>query len=276
MAPISPFMADHIHRNLTGSSVHLDDWPRVMGADLALEQRMALVRELAEAGRRIRVEADRRQRLPCQAGWIVGGPDLSEFHSILAEELNVEDLQVEVDLERFQRIELAPNRRALGAKCRQDLPRVLELLSEVDPDAFLLEIEAEISYLEGYLIGIDDIEIRRVERDGYSARTLTEGDVSLVLDLATTETVLSKGLARDIIRRIQQKRKDLDLEVEASITLSVWLAADCPDLADIDWQHIQTEVRAAAAELKLASDDTPRAGAESFVVDGATVYFTID
>jgi len=276
MAPISPFMADHIHRNLNASSVHLGDWPRVMGADVALEERMALVRELAEAGRRIRVEADRRQRLPCQAGWIVGGPDLSEFQGILAEELNVEELQVEVDLERFQRIELAPNRRALGAKCRQDLPRVLELLGEVDPDAFLLEIEAEISYLEGYLIGIDDIEIRRVERDGYAARTLSEGDVSLVLDMATTEAVLSKGLARDIIRRVQQKRKDLDLEVEANIALSVWLTADCPELAEMDWQHIQTEVRAAAAELKLTIDDTPRSGSESFVVDGATVYFSID
>ena len=44
---------------------------------------MTLVRELAEAGRRIRVEAGRRQRLPCAQGWIVAGPDLSIFHDIL-------------------------------------------------------------------------------------------------------------------------------------------------------------------------------------------------
>ena len=54
---------------------------------------MALVRTLAETGRRIRVErADRRQRLPCKSGWMVGGPDISQFHDLLSEELNVESL----------------------------------------------------------------------------------------------------------------------------------------------------------------------------------------
>ena len=49
---------------------------------------MSIVRMLAETGRKIRVEAKRRQRLPCKEGWIVGGPNLSDFHSIIAEELN--------------------------------------------------------------------------------------------------------------------------------------------------------------------------------------------
>ena len=50
--------------------------------DLSLEEAMSLVRELAETGRRIRVDAGRRQRLPCGDGWIVSGPDLSQFHEI--------------------------------------------------------------------------------------------------------------------------------------------------------------------------------------------------
>ena len=99
VAPVSPFMVDVIYRNLTGSSVHQADWPlgtpgSLPGAsadswdeaaasatatippqNLDLESKMALVRELAETGRRIRVDASRRQRLPCGDGWIVSGPN---------------------------------------------------------------------------------------------------------------------------------------------------------------------------------------------------------
>ena len=89
--------------------------------DLVLEANMELVRELAETGRRIRVEAGRRQRLPCGEGWIVSGPDLSQFHEILAEELNVENIAIEQDLDRFQQIELAPNFRALAPKARSEV-----------------------------------------------------------------------------------------------------------------------------------------------------------
>ena len=67
------------------------------------------------------VKAKRRQRLPCNEGWIVGGPNLDVFHEILAEELNVEKISTVNDLDKFQQIELSPNRKMLGKKCRQDL-----------------------------------------------------------------------------------------------------------------------------------------------------------
>ena len=127
MAPISPFMPDKIHRDLFGSSVHLADWP--CGSDLIepdlpprdidLESRMKLARNLAEAGRRIRVESSRRQRLPCKRGWIVGGSGVGDLSEILSEELNVGSLELESDLERFQKVQLKPNRRNLGRKCQR-------------------------------------------------------------------------------------------------------------------------------------------------------------
>ena len=67
---------------------------------------MALVRELAETGRRIRIDAQRRQRLPCAEGWIVAGPNLEAYHDLLCEELNVESISVETDLDRFQQVDL--------------------------------------------------------------------------------------------------------------------------------------------------------------------------
>ena len=300
MAPAAPFMVDEIHLNLCGESVHLADWPIAADAlgpdgsavdeqpglpplDEALESRMELVRLLAENGRRIRVDAKRRQRLPCLEGWIVGGPDLSEFNDLLSEELNVEKISTENDLDRFQKIELQPNHKVLGKKCRADLPNVLYALDEIeDAEIALDDIREGRMVLAGYHIEVGDIEIRRVERIGYAAQTFEVGkevkvDISLVLDMSLDSALLSKGLARDIIRRIQQKRKDLDLDIEATINLDVWLPLGCPELAEVDWTWVKAETRADPATLHSGEpDDTSEDSVvESFTVDTDTIYFRV-
>jgi isoleucyl-tRNA synthetase len=82
------------------------------------------------------------------------------------------------------------------------------------------------------------------------------------------------GLAREIIRRVQQKRKDLDLDVEASISLSVWLDEGNPLLMGGDWDHVVTEVRARDAVLDQGGE-APE-GSDTFDVDGAWVHFCVD
>ncbi len=285
VAPISPFMVDAIHRNLHGTSVHLADWPMndsdlLPARDLVLEARMDLVRQLAEMGRKIRVEAKRRQRLPCAEGWVVGGPDLAEMHELLSEELNVEKISIEEDLDRFQRVELQPNRKALGRKARQDLPAVLEALSSLpDHEVALDDIKSGRMTISGYLIEEEDVEVRRVERPGFSAMTIEiaenelSTDVSLVLDMSIDDALLSKGLAREIIRRIQSQRKEMDLDMEASIKLEVWLGEECPELVEYDWAHLRNETRASHANLHIGEgpDD-----AVFFEVDGANISFKIN
>ena len=298
MAPVAPFMVDKIHRNLVGQSVHMADWPlgtsgdprdfniihtpgEVRGLpwrDEELEQQMSLTRALAEAGRRVRVDANRRQRLPCQAGWLVGGPDISEFHEILADELNVESLTTEDDLDKFQRIEVVPNWRALGAKCRADLPKVKAALGEADSDDIWAAIQAGSCTIEGFEITEEDVEVKRIEKEGFAAKTISFGegddaqDVTLVLDMTTTPDLLSKGLARDIIRRVQQKRKDLDLDVDATIELTVWLGEGNPEMNPDDWAHVQSETRADAAALNQGNGPED---ADSFSIDASVIIFQV-
>ena len=271
IAPVSPFMSDSIHRNLTGDSVHLADWPDIGLIDNELIHTMELVRELAETGRKIRVESDRRQRLPCAEGWIVSGPDLSDFHDILAEELNVETISLEEDLDRFQKIEVLPNRRTLGAKCRQDLPKVLDGIQSGDSESLLASIKSGNLVIAGYEISDEDVELRRVEREGYAAQTVQMADnsVSLVLDMIDTPELLSKGLARDITRRIQSTRKDMNLEIEDSIILEIWMK-DAPELFDEDKAWILNETRAKSANFNLSSGE-----GDYFEVDGSTIWYTV-
>ncbi|MDP6200529.1 MAG: class I tRNA ligase family protein, partial [Candidatus Poseidonia sp.] len=303
VAPVSPFMVDHIHRNLTGTSVHTANWPlgipgTLEGAtadawdeeaaqataelppqDLALEQTMALVRELAEAGRRIRIDGGRRQRLPCAQGWIVAGPDLSQFHDLLAEELNVEAIRVENDLDRFQRIELAPNFRALAPKARSEVNNVAQAIrSAEDPESLLAAINDGGADVLGVMVEASDVEVKRVEREGFAAQTVeAEGEslhVSLVLDMNDTPALLSKGMARDIVRRVQAKRKDLDLAIEASIDLEIWLS-NAPEMMPTDEQWVATETRAAGCVFHGSNDQAP-SDAEQFEVDGTIVHFTVN
>ena len=283
MAPISPFMSDRIHHDLTGKSVHMADWPlgsslvekSLPPQDLDLEQKMSLVRTLTETGRRIRVDSNRRQRLPCQSGWIVGGMDLTDFHSIIAEELNVENLETEKNLDRFQRIEVVPNHKVLGKKCRADLPKVLSELANIDSEILLADIEKGNVNLEGYDITMEDVSLRRVEKEGFAAATFADeelGDITLVLDMTINENLLSKGLAREITRRVQSKRKDLDLDLEDTITLNVWLSENSPKLNSSDWEYVKSETRASSSDLQYAS---PSEESESFEVDELKIYFNL-
>ena len=277
MAPIAPFVSDKIHNDLTGTSVHMADWPvgDFPSLDLDLEQQMSMVRSLAETGRKIRVDVNHRQRLPCRSGWIVGGPELSDFHDILAEELNVENLTTESDLNRFQRIQLAPNHKSLGAKCRADLPKVLAELAKAEPETLLSEIETGSAKLAGYAIDMADVEVHHVEKDGFAASTFSvddSDDVSLVLDVNVDDELLSKGLAREITRRVQSKRKDLDLDMEVTIDLTVWLTKDCPKLESKDWEYVKSETRANPAELSYLK---PLGTSDKFEVDGETLFFSL-
>ena len=137
----------------------------------------------------------------------------------------------------------------------------------------LLEIEAGIAAFGGYEILASDIEIKRVEREGFAAATLSGeyGDVSLVLDMETDQDLLSKGLARDVIRRIQAKRKDMDLDIEAKISLSVWL--DGAVISTADWDRVISETRAESSSLDegIAPED-----AIDFEVDGVGVSICIE
>ena len=89
--------------------------------------------------------------------------------------------------------------------------------------------------------------------------------------METDDELLSKGLARDIIRRVQAKRKTLDLDIEAKISLSVWIEES--ELFDADWAHVKIETRTHNGTLNAGKPDE---NSESFMVDQTRIFFQID
>ena len=121
---------------------------------------------------------------------------------------------------------------------------------------------------------MEDIEIKRVEKENFAAATISIeeiGDVSLVLDISLNEQLISKGLARDIIRHVQAKRKEINLDVEALIELNVWIEPD-ELLFDNDWSHIQIETRAGNAGINQGVIPEEIG---NFEVDGIEVNFSV-
>jgi hypothetical protein len=88
-----------------------------------------------------------------------------------------------------------------------------------------------------------------------------------------TPELLSKGLARDITRRIQAKRKGLNLDIEATIELQVWME-NAPELFQTDQDWIVSETRARSA-IFHTEDDSPSTSTESFEVDGTKIYYIV-
>jgi len=132
----------------------------------------------------------------------------------------------------------------------------------------------------GVLVEEGDVDIKRVEREGFAAQTVEMNDaegqplhVSLVLDMNDSPALLSKGMARDITRRVQAQRKTLDLAIEATINLEVWMT-NGPEMLPDDEHWVASETRAAGCVFHEAGA-TPPEGAERFEVDGTVVHFIV-
>ena len=89
--------------------------------------------------------------------------------------------------------------------------------------------------------------------------------------MSVDEKILSKGLAREICRRIQAKRKDMNLPIEDTIVLDVWLAEGNPVLLEDEWSWIQNETRASSASLNIGENSDE----ESFEIDSNRIYYSV-
>ena len=90
--------------------------------------------------------------------------------------------------------------------------------------------------------------------------------------MSLNDSLISKGLAREITRRIQSKRKELDLELEATISLNVWLSEDSPKLSSKDWEYVKFETRASSAELFYSK---PSNIVDTFEVEDKEISFSL-
>ena len=248
MAPITPFLTDYVWGILRGEedadSVHLTRWPEPDDGllDRPLSAQMALARRLVELGRSARAAASLGIRQPLPRALVGAGEftDLpAELRAQVASELNVRVLDalstVADDLVDHA---VKPNFRALGRRFGNRTQVVAGAINSADPGALAAELRetGETSVVvdgEPLVIGPDEVVVTQTPRAGWSVAA--DAGETVALDLGITPELRREGLAREVIRLVQDARKADGLEVSDRITLN-WQAAD-PELTTALAEH---------------------------------------
>jgi len=233
LAPMCPFVSDTMWRHLTGAavdgdaSVHLADWPVAEAAlvDADLEAQMALARRLTSLGRAARGEASVKVRQPLKRALIflpAGSPEI--LRDIVADELNVDEVDTAEELSEVIQFEVVPNFRTLGARLKDLVKELKPALAALDTTAAAAALEAGESItvvLGGQPVELspEDVQLRVRGQQGFAVSR--EGGEVVALDLNLDEGLRKRGLSRDVVRLIQDLRKASGLEVSDRIRVHV-------------------------------------------------------
>ncbi|WP_419908855.1 isoleucine--tRNA ligase [Candidatus Poriferisodalis sp.] len=227
-APLLPMIAEEIYRGLTGGdSVHLSDWPdpRQLPADPELVRNMDAVRAAASAALRVREDAGLRVRLPLRRVTVAGAgaERLEPFAGLLASEINVAEVVLSDELGDAATHVLRPNGSVLGPRLGSAAQGVFAAARSGD-----WHVTSEGGIVAGgHELHEGDYQLALQPADASTTSVLEAQQLVVILDTTVTPELEAEGAARDLIRSVQQKRKDRDLDVTDRISLRVrWSPAD--------------------------------------------------
>ncbi|WP_432889484.1 isoleucine--tRNA ligase [Kribbella sp. CA-245084] len=221
-APLLPLVTEDIWRGLTGErSVHLTDWPSYaeLPDDPELVERMERAREVCSVASSIRKASGIRARQPLLKLTVATSTDLAELAPLIAAEVNVREVvltpadSVGTQMER----RLTVNARAAGPRLGREVQQVIKASKSgdwsVSPDGVV--VAGGIELQDG------EYTLETTLADDQAASGLLSGGGFVVLDTTITPELAAEGVARDVIRSIQQARRDAGLEVTDRIHLTL-------------------------------------------------------
>ncbi len=221
MAPFTPFITERIYQSLfrdkdfTEESVHLLPYPEYCGSvvDEELEEKMAWVIQVAELGRNARQKSNIKLRQPLSEIYVVTDDEskqrgIIEFAHVLRDELNVKELEVKMNKDDFMKCTVSPNFSSLGPKFKGDAGKVAAAIENCDQEYILENMDGEFR-IDGYVLDAEDIKVEKEFKEGLSVSG--NGELEVFVNTNISQELLLEGIARDVVRRIQTMRKDMDL-----------------------------------------------------------------
>lgn len=232
-APYAPFVAEDVYQNLTGDSgydtVHMRDWPEAdeQYRDEQLETDVTLLRAIEEAGSNARQQAERKLRWPVTRV-VVNADDgrtveAVERHShLLADRLNARDVEIVAPGENWGELHYSAeaDMSLLGPEFGDDAGRVMQALNAAEVESTDLDaLEEAVSADTGMDVDLTEEMVEFVTQTpegvtGVSFDTDGDGRGVVYIDTELTEDIESEGYAREVIRRVQEMRKEMDLDIE--------------------------------------------------------------
>ena len=221
-APVVPFTTDEIYTNLTDEeSVHLANYPKCDESliDEVIEKRMDLIRDLISLGRNAREESKVKVRQPISEV-ILDGKNKSTIEDLIdlvKEELNVKEVNFVDDLSEYMNFEVKPNFKVCGPILGKEIGLFSkELAGITNEDISKLDSGEEVT-LGNFKVTKDMIDIRISSKEGFNAAM--ENNNFIILNTTLTEELLEEGIARELVSKIQQLRKEKDFNITDRIDI---------------------------------------------------------
>ncbi len=274
LAPFCPFMADELYVALTDEqSVHLSDWPVPSGAhDPTLSGQMDAARRLVALGRAARTDAKVKVRQPLPRALVLH-PGIALADDVIDEiatELNVKAVDDVDTLSGLMSWTVVPNFRSLGPRLGPRVNEVKAALADADGSALQHQLETD-GYIEvaGERLTVDDVEVRAARHEAFGLAE--EGGWAVALDLELDDALRREGLAREIVRSLNDLRKEIGLAVSDRIAVTVDADGAVADAVVGHHDYVTAEVL--AVELSVGAVAT--ADAHQLAIDGHPVRVAV-
>ena len=246
VAPITPFITDDIYTKLTNDeSIHLTDFPEYDESKVneKIEKRMDLVKDLISLGRNAREEAKIKVRQPINEVILDGKNKelISDLTPLINEELNVKNVTFVSDLTEYMTLSVKPNFRVCGrmfGKNINEYAKELEKLSQKDITTLQNGGSIIIKFNDEDLeVNSEMVEIRVSSKEGYDAAFLN--DNFIVIDTTLTDDLILEGIARELVSKVQNLRKEKDFDIADRIKL--YYNGDIKDVISKFEDYIKSE-----------------------------------
>ncbi len=272
-APLLPLVTEQVYIGLTGNrSVHLTEWP--IAADIPVDNELVIVmdqvRDVCSTALSLRKSHSRRVRLPLASLTVASplAPGLQPFVSIITEEVNVREVKLTADVAGVARHELQVVPAALGPRLGSDTQKVIVAVKKGDWNQ-----QGDVVIAGGYELQPHEYQLKLLAAVGDAEMTassaLPDGKGVVLLDIALTPELLAEGTARDIVRIVQQTRREADLGVSDRIHLMLGLPDDVAEKVAPFVDYICAET---LAERLSYNTDAPR----TTDLDGTPIYVAVE
>jgi len=226
IAPIASFTAEEIYQNLTGGeSVHLQDYP-VFDKKMVnekIEEKMDLVRDIISLGRNAREEAKIKVRQPISKVILDKKSEktIGDLQSLILEELNVKKIEFTDNLSDYMTFSIKPNFKVCGPIFGSNMGKFTATLNTLSQDEIIKLENNEALKLKvddkDYDVNKEMVDIRITSKEGFNASN--EKSNFIILDTTLTESLINEGIARELISKVQQLRKNKDFNIVDRINI---------------------------------------------------------
>ncbi len=256
IAPFAPFISDEMYQKLTGNeSVHLSFFPEADESliDNKVEERMDLVRALVGLGRGTREKERIKVRQPLSGVLVDGKYEsvIGDLTPLIMEELNIKKVIFEKDLDGYMDYTLKPNFKVAGPVLGKNIKSFAAELAKADSANTVAALETEGMIAmeingEKFEITKDMVDVKISAKEGFAVAM--ENNVFTILDTTLTPELVREGLARELVSKVQQMRKQNDYEMMDNI--NIYFSADEEVAAAIDEHKDYIMKETLAADMK--------------------------